>query len=869
MNLSAPSMLSDVVSETLVRHINTACARIAPTWPLDQFIAVNPYWGWLNQPIEAVGGALGSLAGSRLMLPRSWFQAEWAAGRLTHAHLCAAAEHAGLPHEDEGEGAAQADALVRELVVVLEDVRVAEPESKRLPLVTDLRDAVAPPRPGLSWAELVTHQVSQHCAAYFDEQQAAWGMDPEAGLYGTWRQQLVLDHGLPWQKGRADLVAQVSELPTDARASIASSLAGLRVDPQGQQAYLSAVLLSIGGWAAWCAYLRWQARLGTTEAADDDHIEQLLAIRLAWEWLLYHDAPMDSVPGTWAAQWLLADHAAAALASTQRIDWLLQHALEIAEQQRVIARLMQSAAQGRDGNARPAVQALFCIDVRSEVFRRALEAADAGVRTRGFAGFFGLPIAYQPLGGALTRPQLPGLLAPALKVTETAMASDGIPLASALAIRRQGTLQWRERWAAFKSAPSSGFSFVESLGLLYGGKLLGSSLASDAAPRRWEDTGLPPRAAVVLRPTLPGADSDAQAAGALAHGILRAIGLVDNFAPLVLLAGHGSQSANNPHAAGLECGACGGQSGEVNARVLADLLNRPPVRAEVAALGIDIPADTHFLPALHNTTTDDVLLFDVDAVPANLAQALQALTLSLAAAGAAARAERATNLGLGALVSNAAALHQAVRERANDWSQVRPEWGLAGNASFIVAPRARTKNIDLAGRSFLHDYDHRLDPANTVLTLIMTAPMVVTNWINLQYHASTVDNRRYGSGNKLLHNVVGGHIGVFEGNGGDLRIGLPLQSLHDGECLRHTPLRLSVYIEAPHAAIESVMVGHAGVRDLVNNRWLHLFCIDPKSGLVSHYWRGAWREWGQSSPSSVELPIAVAPASLHSEVLSR
>jgi uncharacterized protein YbcC (UPF0753/DUF2309 family) len=150
--------------------------------------------------------------------------------------------------------------------------------------------------------------------------------------------------------------------------------------------------------------------------------------------------------------------------------------------------------------------------------------------------------------------------------------------------------------------------------------------------------------------------------------------------------------------------------------------------------------------------------------------------------------------------------------------------------------------MNLAGRSFLHDYDHALDPGNKVLTLIMTAPMVVTNWINLQYHASTVDNRRYGSGNKLLHNVVGGHIGVFEGNGGDLRIGLPLQSLHDGEQLRHTPLRLSVYIEAPRAAIESVLSEHATVRDLVDNGWLHLFCIDAFTGRVAQRWRGCWRE---------------------------
>ena len=141
---------------------------------------------------------------------------------------------------------------------------------------------------------------------------------------------------------------------------------------------------------------------------------------------------------------------------------------------------------------------------------------------------------------------------------------------------------------------------------------------------------------------------------------------------------------------------------------------------------------------------------------------------------------------------------------------------------------------------FLHDYDWRLDPERSVLTLIMTAPMVVTNWINLQYHASTVDNRRYGSGDKVLHNVVGGRIGVFEGNGGDLRIGLSMQSLHDGTTLRHPPLRLSVFIEAPRDALDAVIAEHQVVRDLVSDGWLHLLRIDPASGEVERRTDAGW-----------------------------
>jgi hypothetical protein len=173
-----------------------------------------------------------------------------------------------------------------------------------------------------------------------------------------------------------------------------------------------------------------------------------------------------------------------------------------------------------------------------------------------------------------------------------------------------------------------------------------------------------------------------------------------------------------------------------------------------------------------------------------------------------------------------------MRARDRDWAEVRPEWGLAGNAAFIAAPRERTRHVDLAGRSFLHEYRWRDDAGFATLELIMTAPMVVAHWINLQYYASTVDNGCFGSGDKTLHNVVGGHLGVFEGNGGDLRVGLPLQSLHDGAQWVHTPLRLSVFIEAPRDAIEAVLQKHLAVRALVANGWLDLFQLDASEGVI-------------------------------------
>jgi hypothetical protein len=158
----------------------------------------------------------------------------------------------------------------------------------------------------------------------------------------------------------------------------------------------------------------------------------------------------------------------------------------------------------------------------------------------------------------------------------------------------------------------------------------------------------------------------------------------------------------------------------------------------------------------------------------------------------------------------------------------------------IIAPRERTRHLDLEGRAFLHDYRFEEDPDFAILEQIMTGPMVVAHWINFQYYASTVDNGRYGSGNKLLHNVVGGHVGVFEGNGGDLRIGLSIQALHDGERWMHAPLRLSVFIEAPHEAIDRVLAQHGKLSQLVEHEWLHLYRLDRVERAVYARRHGAW-----------------------------
>jgi uncharacterized protein YbcC (UPF0753/DUF2309 family) len=177
---------------------------------------------------------------------------------------------------------------------------------------------------------------------------------------------------------------------------------------------------------------------------------------------------------------------------------------------------------------------------------------------------------------------------------------------------------------------------------------------------------------------------------------------------------------------------------------------------------------------------------------------------------------------------NIAQAQNATALRAQDWAQVRPEWGLARNAAFIVAPRSLTKNINLEGRSFLHSYEWEKDEDGASLTTILTAPMVVAQWINAQYLFSTLDNVAFGGGSKITKNITG-KIGIMQGNASDLMHGLPLQSVFKSdEEAYHKPMRLTVIVYAPKTHIDPIIKGQAILQKLFGNGWVHLVCHDPK-----------------------------------------
>ena len=785
-----------------------AARAIPPVWPLASSVAVNPFLGQTSESLSTVGARLERVAGAPVTMPRSWYLERIASGVITDADLL--------------EALVSAPGALRpaNLAVLKSAAGVSKPAAKALPTIADLAAEVS----GIDWPGLIAERFGAWASGYFDEGQALWAAPRGRGAYAAWR--AVATHDLtPEIVGLAGFATHVSEAPETASGAIANMLQRIALPAEALETYFHQLLMTLGGWAQFARYRLWQAELG---GGDDATITDFLAIRLIWEAALF-DRYEDQISGRWKA--IIASHALPVMPTADHVvDAILQEASERGAQ-RALAKTLAAPGKAAPDN-RPALQAAFCIDVRSEVFRRALEAVNPNIQTLGFAGFFGLTASHRRFASDVQELRLPVLLNPGV-TTCSGGPEDAEGDQSARFKARA-----KRAWGRFKLAAVSSFAFVEATGPVYAGKLVSDALGLHATPAPNDPT---PR----LDPAL-----DLATRTKAAETVLRAMSLTTNFAKLVLLAGHGANVVNNPHASGLHCGACGGYSGEVNARLLAALLNDPEVRSGLVPQGIEIPADTLFLGALHDTTTDAVTLYADDHRSAHNQPDMRQAKVWLEAAGVIARGERALRLPR-------AAGEKSLPSRSRDWAEVRPEWGLAGCKAFIAAPRRRTAGKSLEGRAFLHDYDWKIDRDFGVLELILTAPVVVASWISLQYYGSTVAPTVFGGGNKLLHNVTSG-MAVVEGNGGVMRAGLPWQSVHDGERYVHEPLRLSVCIEAPREAMSAILKRHDGVRALFDNRWLHLFALDETGQMA---WRYAgdlqWTAMSVASDPAIPLKMAV------------
>jgi len=647
--------------------------------------------------------------------------------------------------------------------------------------------------------ETVNRETIKWVKAFCDEGQATIPMPlRNRGLYTAWRQLARFDTRLHGNDAKKQ--AWLAALPEAPEAMLAEGLLKLNIPRAEQTHFFTLLLTTLPGWAA---HIKYRTEWAGGESAHPHPVTQAdyLAMRLAITYLLWPQA----------ADLLDWHRKAYATAKQQRnpIEAITQ-----TENAYRLPLLNQLAAQTMRQPHTPAAQLVFCIDVRSEPFRRALEAK-GDYETLGFAGFFGIPVRIEDSVTAESYASCPVFLKPKHTIKESPAGSQEAYQKDYAGYAR--LTAFKRFYQSMKYTFTTPFALVETLGLASGVWMGLRSFAPTLAMQIKTAITQTIRPQVEVTPALENITLMEQCA--YAEGALRMMGLTRNFAPLVILCGHGSTTQNNAYATALDCGACGGRHGASNARLLAAMLNSAKVRDQLIDKGLVLPESTRFIAAEHNTTTDEVTLYTHE-MTAQLSQ----LKDDLEAARKANSQWRAQEMGFQGNEA-ASAAHTALR--SVDWAQVRPEWGLARNAAFIVAPRALTREISLEGRAFLHSYDWQQDPEGAALTVILTAPMVVAQWINTQYLFSTLDNVAYGGGSKITKNITG-KIGIMQGNASDLMHGLPLQSVYytDTEAY-HQAMRLLTVVYAPRALIDGILRQQEVLKKLFGNGWVTLACLEP------------------------------------------
>ncbi|VTT85639.1 Hypothetical transmembrane protein coupled to NADH-ubiquinone oxidoreductase chain 5 homolog [Halorubrum sp. DM2] len=779
-------------TERAIREgIDEAAETVGSVWPIHSFVTANPLSGFEDEPFaEAVPRAADRLGGRGYPSPET-FRGALDEGRIDLDLLDAELAERGYEGDPE---------------TLLERMETAGESGDATAGETE--DSAADP------TERADRVLTKWLSAFLDEGRAEWSMpNREDGFYEAFRSVAAYDDEVP-EGVATDLPAS----PIEAVKSV------LEPYPEGRwNAVFEAQFAALPGWTG--LLKRRVADGGAWQSAHPITLEGYLAVRLAL--LDAFDADIvpaadsnDAGPGT-------ADELADAFLSA----WEASYRGELVER---VATESEARAGTDDASAdeRPAAQLVFCIDTRSEVIRRHVEST-GDYETHGYAGFFGVPMEYRGYDSEVSVDACPPIVDAQHRVSEVPTDDDARATRDRWADLREAAGEVIE---TLKSNPATAFSFVEGAGSGYGVALAARTLvpgrvsdllaaAGDSAPDDHEfcepdvhrhegsDEGLP-----------VGLSRDERVEYAATAFELMGW---EAFGRLVVFTGHASETANNPYGSSLDCGACAGNPGGPNARALAAICNDPEVKDGLRERGHDVPDDTVFLAAEHNTTTDEIELYDGD-VPDSHADDLARLRADLATARENATAERVgAPTGDGSTGRGGSAAVNEAERRAGDWAETRPEWGLAGNAGFVVGPRELTSGLDLDGRAFLHSYDWTTDADGDALEAILTGPMVVTQWINAQYYFSTVDNAAYGSGSKVTHNPVG-NVGVYQGNGGDLMTGLPLQSVRAAaDEPYHQPLRLSTVVHAPVDRVTEILADNEAVAGLLDNDWLSLTVVDP------------------------------------------
>uniref|UniRef100_UPI00404B5690 DUF2309 domain-containing protein n=1 Tax=Flavobacterium sp. TaxID=239 RepID=UPI00404B5690 len=775
------------MNQILINSIEQASKVIGKTWPLYSFVASNPLSGYEKTSFkEAISSAEQYLNANVFPSAKSFRQA-WEKG-----------------------------AISKEVVVKLlkENGMVDAPENYLKQIESQKNIETVNPNHELD------RIMAKWLSVFMDEGLAEWEMPYKTeGFYSAWRNLVIYDA----ETGKTSL----KEIPKTSLENLE-----LILKDQAETDYAKIFTSHLAALPGWTGYINHRETSGSDWQKEFPiNSMDYLAVRL------------------WTAKKLNISITAEVTKSRleteiSKLQYIWLKAWEESWQNQLVENLENNKITVAT-NSIPDAQMVFCIDTRSELIRRHVENK-GNYETFGYAGFFGIAMDYTDLKNGITRKSCPPIVSSAYTVTEKPSLTKETNFTAFEKKNEQS--QFKSYFLTrMKNMLPSAFGFVEISGLFYGFSLLAKTLI----PKKLHNINADEKMQVetICEPNINKESSIEDIPLAEKVAIVKSgFNLMGwkKFAPLVVFVGHGSHTTNNPFGSSLDCGACAASPGRHNARMLAKLANLQEVRAVLSKdHGIVIPEKTVFIGAEHNTTTDQIELFDAQ-VPVSYKNLLDTLKINLSKAQQTATEDR---------LNIASKSVSFAEQKANDWGETRPEWGLAKNAGFIIGSRNLTKNKNLDSRCFLHSYDWEQDTTGKALEGIMQGPMVVTQWINNHYYFSTVDNNVYGGGSKITHNVTG-KFGVVQGNGGDLKMGLPMQSLFESdEEMYHEPLRLSVLINAPVTRVNDILERNNNLKELLDNEWIYLMVMDPnENNKVAQYKKGMqWKPKSSIANPSVKV----------------
>jgi len=732
------------------------------------------------------------------------------------------------------------------------------------------------------------------CAAYLDQGVSLWSMPSrELGFLRAVRRLYAqrVPSPEPWTRGLAEAFRIQEAENWSSERTIQNALGELGVPQARWREYLLATLLSLPGWAGMMRQFEVRPDRAPVEPRPARLID-FLAVQLTLDLFAARSALGQAFGprGTWAdldamrsrfqasaelelafEAFMMAQIAAVNLEQFENDDFVISwmgavsqfHSLErrrllhLAFERRLRITVLDGiAAHTRLPATEPppaSLQVVFCIDDRECSTRRHLEESYPAVRTYGYAGFFGVAMAWQGLGEIRPRPLCPVNVTPRHYVTERAL--DPSEERAFLETRRRRGLRSHAVGRASRDLAAGGvvsallgvFSVIPMMGhCLFPGIVDGAWSRVSRGMTREPETRLQfERTGEAMTPDGYFIGFNTQEMASIVEAALRTTMLSREFCELVVIIGHGSSSQNNPHGSAYDCGATGGGRGGPNARVFAAMANHAEVRRILASRGLPIPESTWFVGAYHNTCDDSMTFFDEDLMPDARMPALERAKRILENACSLDAHERCRRFESAPLTNDVIATLDHVRSRSVDLAQPRPECGHATNAYAIVGRRSRTRGLFLDRRAFLVSYDPTSDPEGVVLGNLLGAVVPVGAGINLEYYFSYVDPRKFGCGTKLPHNITG-LFGVMDGHSSDLRTGLPWQMVEI-----HEPVRLLCVVEAEPRLLKKVAAANPALGQLIVNGWIQLAALSPDSDQIWEFIDNNFRPY---QPESRVLP---------------